>query len=717
MTAAPHQRTLKKSWFKSNNILRFTLMLTKVSLSLFAILLLRSMTIGYCQNVPAFSGAEGYGKISLGGRGGAVYEVTNLNDSGTGSLRAAVQATGARTVVFRVSGTIVLNSELKISNPYITIAGQTAPGGGICIANYPINIAANDVIIRYLRVRLGDQSGVVNDAVSSRFVKNLIVDHVSASWSIDETMSIYFCTNLTVQWCLVAESLYNSYHFVDGTTNQYGAHGFGGIWGSQFGSYHHNLLADHSSRNPRFSSGCQFTDYRNNVIYNWGYNSCYGGERQEQTYTSHAFSTINLVANYYKPGPATKPGSLTYRIANPSYRTVTTDYGQWYVTNNVMIGNAAVTADNWNVGVQPQGGSGDIPLLKLNQPWSAMAIAQQTAAEAYSNILDNVGAILPQRDSEDTRLIQETRFGTNTFEGIYKYSNSVPDITKVSGIIDSQTQVGGWPVLANATAPTDSDHDGMPDAWEAAHGLNPNSATDRNGDYDNDGFSNLEEYLNELGAFKGEQDIVWDGSTNNRYAMIQNWNLDFQPSRLDTAVISNATVVVDAIDQHAGILRLNNATLNLTNGWLAVATRLEIGTNCTNTVSATGNLIVSNLLNNGVLRLTGAAGLTVSGTFTNTGTLDVMTWNGTLPSGLVNTGTILPRSIINIANVIRSGTNVQATIQGFAGHSYQLQYRAALNSNVWQNVGSVVTGTNAPITFTHTNGGTGVQGYYRVAVN
>lgn len=672
----------------------------------------------FAQSVPAFSGSEGYGKISVGGRGGVVYEVTNLNDSGTGSLRAAVQASGARTVVFRVSGTIVLNSELKISNPFITIAGQTAPGGGICIANYPLNIAANDVIIRYLRVRLGDQSGVVNDCVSSRFVKNLIVDHVSASWSIDETMSIYFCTNMTVQWCLVAESLYNSYHLVNGTTNLLGAHGFGGIWGSQFGSYHHNLLADHSSRNPRFSSGCQFTDYRNNVIYNWGYNSCYGGENQQVGDPNHSFTTVNMVANYYKPGPATKPSVEFYRIANPSFRTVTTDYGQWFVTNNVMIGNAAVTADNWNGGVQPQGGSGDIPLLKLNAPWPAMAIAQQTAAEAYTNILDNVGATLPQRDSEDTRLVLETRFGTNTYEGIYKYSNSVANISKISGIIDSQTQVGGWPVLVSTAAPTDSDHDGMPDAWEIAHGLNPNNAADRNGDYDNDGFSNLEEYLNELGAFKAVQEIVWDGSTNNRYAMIQNWNIDFQPSRLDAAVVSNATVFVDAIDQHAGILRLtNSATLNITNGWLDVATRLEIGAGCTNAITTGGSLITSNLLNQGMLRLTGAAALTVTGTFTNSGTLDVMTWGGTLPAGLVNTGTILPRSIITIANATRSGTNVQATIQGYVGHNYQLQYRPTLTSGSWQNVGSPNAGANAPITFTHTNGASGAQGFYRVAVD
>jgi hypothetical protein len=382
------------------------------------------------------------------------------------------------------------------------------------------------------------------------------------------------------------------------------------------------------------------------------------------------------------------------------------------------VGNATVTANNWNGGVQPQGGSGDIPLVKLDQPWPAMAIAQQSAADAYSSVLDNAGATLPQRDSEDTRLVLEARYGTNTFEGVYKYSNSVPDISRISGIIDSQTQVGGWPALATATAPTDTDHDGMPDAWEIAHGLNPNNAADRNGDFDNNGFSNLEKCLNEIGAFKAEQDILWTGALNHRYARIENWNIDFLPSRLDTAVISNASVLVDAIGQHAGILRLtNNAALNITNGWLEVATRLEIGPGCSAGVTTAGNLITSNLLNNGMLRLTGTAGLSVSGTFTNAGTLDVMCWSGSLPDNLVNTGTILPRSIILITNIVRIGPDIQTAIQGYTGHNYQLQYRSAITNGNWQNVGIPVMGTNAPIVFTHASAASGPQGYYRVAVD
>ncbi len=439
----------------------------------------------------AFPGAEGYGKYTVGGRGGAVIEVTNLNDSGAGSLRAAVEASGPRTVVFRVSGTIILNSELKISNGYITIAGQTAPGDGICIRRYPIVIGANNVIIRYIRVRFGDESGDDDDAISSRFTNYVMLDHVSASWSVDETMSVYHCDFVTIQWCLISESLYQSNHVK-------GHHGFGGIWGSNYSSSHHNLIADHSSRNPRMASGAGNFDYRNNVIYNWGYNSCYGGEQQQVGDPDHAFTNINMVANYYKPGPATQPGSCTYRIANPSYRDVKTDYGKWYIADNTMVGNSAVTADNWNGGVQPQGGEGDIQYVKLDEPWPSMPIDQQKADSAYFSVLDNAGATLPKRDIVDTRIVNDTRNGIATFEGpTYKNDQSVPDKTKICGIIDSQTDVGGWPELKSTPAPTDTDHDGMPDDWENAKGLNPNNKDDGN-IVGPDGYTNLEKYLNSI---------------------------------------------------------------------------------------------------------------------------------------------------------------------------------------------------------------------------
>lgn len=341
----------------------------------------------YAQQL-AFPTAEGYGKFTKGGRGGEVYEVINLNDSGNGSLREAIEATGPRTVVFRISGTISLKSPLKIKNPYITIAGQTAPGDGICIKNHPLSIDADHVIIRYIRVRLGDVSGNDYDAVSSRYTKHIILDHISVSWSVDECLSIYHCDSITVQWCIISESMSKSNHIK-------GSHGFGGIWGSNYGTYHHNLLAHHSSRNPRMASGCGNTDYRNNVIYNWGYQSLYGGEKHQQGNDKFSFSNINIVANYYKPGPATKPGEVMHRIANPSFRS-NEDYGQWYVAENTVAGNKNVSVDNWNGGVQTNLA---FEKIKLKQPWQSMLIIQQTAEEAYKAVLDKAGAKLPKRDA------------------------------------------------------------------------------------------------------------------------------------------------------------------------------------------------------------------------------------------------------------------------------------------------------------------------------
>ncbi len=440
----------------------------------------------FAQKQLAFPGAEGYGKYTVGGRGGKVYEVTNLNDSSEGSLRAAVEAEGPRTVVFRISGTIDLKSNLTIRNPYITIAGQTAPGDGICIKRYPLSIGTDEVIIRYIRVRLGDESGVDADAVSSRYNKNLILDHVSASWSVDETMSVYHNENVTVQWCLIAESLYQSNHVK-------GHHGFGGIWGSNNSTYHHNLIAHHSSRNPRFASGCGNTDYRNNVLYNWGYQSCYGGEKQQKGNPKFNFTRINMVGNYYKPGPATRPGETLQRIAAPSTRNGAADAGRWYIADNVVEGNTAVSANNWDGGIQPVD---SVSKFKMDEPWPSMPINQQTAEEAYLSVLENAGATLPKRDAVDTRIIEEVRNEFATYEGPnYKQKNAMQDQSKKSGIIDSQNDVGGWPELKSASAPTDSDHDGMPDSWEKKNGLNPDDASDRNKVAD-DGYTMLEKYLN-----------------------------------------------------------------------------------------------------------------------------------------------------------------------------------------------------------------------------
>ena len=309
-------------------------------------------------------------------------------------------------------------------------------------------------------MRLGDESDADADAISGRYHKNIIIDHVSASWSVDETVSIYHCENVTIQWCLISESMYNSGH-VKGT------HGFGGIWGSNNSTYHHNLLAHHSSRNPRFARGCGYNDFRNNVIYNWGYNSVYGGEKEDSDNENFNFTVVNMVANYFKPGPATRPGERTYRIINPYSSGSDDGFGKWYVADNVVHGNTAVTADNWDGGVQPQGGSSHIAGLKLSQPFESVPINQQTAEEAYYAVLDSVGASLPKRDTVDARIVDETRNGYATYEGdTYENKARVSDKSKKCGIIDSQRDVDGWPELKSLPAPLDSDTDGMPDAWE-----------------------------------------------------------------------------------------------------------------------------------------------------------------------------------------------------------------------------------------------------------
>lgn len=436
----------------------------------------------------AFPSAEGYGKYTKGGRGGAVYEVKNLDDSGEGSLRAAVEASEPRTVVFRVSGTIVLESPLTIKNPFITIAGQTAPGDGICLRKYPLIIDADNVIIRYIRVRLGDESGKDYDAISGRYRKHIILDHISASWSIDECVSIYHCDSITVQWCLITESLSHSNH-------KKGSHGFGGIWGSNYGTYHHNLLAHHTSRNPRMASGSGFTDHRNNVIYNWGYQSLYGGEKHQVGNEKFSFSSLNIVANYYKPGPATDPGEVKYRIANPTFRNETDDFGEWFIDENVMEGNPDVSADNWNGGVQTKI---SFDKIKLDEAWPSLPINQQMAEEAYKLVLENAGTILPKRDEIDTRIIQEVKEGTATYEGkSYKLNMEVANNSVPCGIIDSQDDVGGWPELQSTKPPKDSDHDGMPDYWEDKNGLDKKNPDDRN-IIASDGYTMLEKYLNNL---------------------------------------------------------------------------------------------------------------------------------------------------------------------------------------------------------------------------
>ncbi len=462
---------------------------------------------------PAFPGAEGGGRFATGGRGGAVYEVTNLKDSGPGSLRDAVSAPD-RTVVFRVSGIIYLKKTLELKEDNITIAGQTAPGDGICIAGYTLSVEASNIIIRYIRCRLGDENKDEDDAMHATEKRipfkhhDIIIDHCSLSWSVDEVGTFYGIKNFTLQWCILSESLYHSVHAK-------GSHGYGGIWGGYMATFHHNLIADNSSRNPRFC-GSRYTgipdsevvDFRNNVIYNWGnINSVYGGEG----------GNYNMVNNYYKPGPATS-GSLTKsspknkrnRILNYTSYYYSKDAavypdtlwgGKFYINGNEVEGYPDVTADNWTNGVQKDGYYRAEELIRQarqNKPFPFAPVRTQTAAEAYKSVLDSAGAILPKRDPVDKRIIKEVRSGTATYEGTAYAAIHKKGITHPSGIIDSQKDVGGYPVYHSATPPKDADHDGMPDEWEKVNKLDPNESADRNQYTLDKRYTNLEVYLNSI---------------------------------------------------------------------------------------------------------------------------------------------------------------------------------------------------------------------------
>ncbi len=439
----------------------------------------------------AFPGAEGFGRFVSGGRGGDVYVVTNLNDSGPGSLRDAVaNRTSAmpRTVVFAVSGTIQLNSTLRITQGNLTIAGQTAPGDGICLARYPIDLSnSSNVILRFIRSRLGDVAGVENDAFSCRYATDIIVDHCSFSWSVDETFSAYDNTNFTLQWSFITESLRDSVH-------SKGAHGYGGIWGGLGASFHHNLMAHHDSRNPRFNgarthgTANELVDMRNNVIYNWRGNSTYGGEPTDTGLPARH----NMVNNYYRHGPATGTGSIRYRILNPSANTLSTGspYSLFHILGNFTSASTTVTANNWSGGVQGPTAA-QLTAMRVDTPFAVAPVVTQPAAGAYSLVLAHGGCRLPGRDSIDTRIANEVATGTVTY---YGSKNNYP------GIIDSQTDVGGWPALASSPAPADTDRDGMPDAWETARGLNPNNAADRNIVDPVTEYTRLETYLHELAA-------------------------------------------------------------------------------------------------------------------------------------------------------------------------------------------------------------------------
>lgn len=481
--------------------------------SLLLLCLCMAATVVFAEEkTPAFPGAEGFGRYVTGGRGGNVYHVTSLADDGSeGTLRWALGKSGVKTIVFDVSGTIHLQSSLDISIGNVTIAGQTAPGDGICVADYPVSIKANNVIVRYMRFRLGNKNVLANgadgwDGFGGFDQQDWIIDHCSVSWSIDECLSVLGNKNTTVQWCLVAQSLVNSGH-------SKGAHGYGGNWGGSGASFHHNLIAHHGSRTPRLGPRPttqldERMDMRNNVIYNFGGNGCYGGEGMN----------VNIVNNYYKPGPGTPTDKKGYRIAGigirtntyvntyPAYAPALHLWGKYYVTGNYNSKYPQLNQDNWTYGIINQidasGCDGTFTQetkdsIKLAEPIDYILTTTHSAADAYDRVLDFAGASL-HRDSFDKLMVSDTRNGKATYtgSGLSKGFVNSQDDNKLS---DADASWSAWPTLASKEAPKDTDGDGMPDEWELANALDPTNPNDGK-TIGADGYSNLENYLNSLVA-------------------------------------------------------------------------------------------------------------------------------------------------------------------------------------------------------------------------
>ena len=436
----------------------------------------------------AFPGAEGFGKYATGGRGGKVYVVTNLNDAGEGSLRAGLSSKQPVIIVFAVSGTIHLQSPLEVRSN-TTIAGQSAPGDGICLADHSVTLKGDNIIIRYMRFRLGDRfqnkgmvhGGGSDDALNGMRRKHIIIDHCSLSWSTDEILSIYAGDSTTVQWNIMAEPLNYSYHFETGDKD-FERHGYGGILGGRHISIHHNLYAHCQSRTPRFEGNrnilpeVEFADYRNNVIYNWAGNNVYGGEG----------GRYNIVDNYYKSGPNTSKRTM-YQVWL-AFKREDIPFGKFYVNGNYVDGSPDVTSNNWKGVVMDKGTQEDALASKMDAPFPATSVSTQSPAEAYELVLKSAGASY-KRDTLDQRIVHEVSTRTGRIidvQGGYAHGTAY-EISK-----------GAWPVLKSLPAAEDRDKDGMPDEWERKNGLNPENAADANGRKLHEHYDNIEVYLNNL---------------------------------------------------------------------------------------------------------------------------------------------------------------------------------------------------------------------------
>lgn len=802
----------------------------------------------------AFPNAEGYGRFARGGRGGVVVEVTNLNDSGPGSLRDALTGNyGPRTVIFAVSGLIALTSDLTISQPYITVAGQTAPGKGICTRGYPFGVSGGkDVIIRDIRSRPGKVAGTSFTVNGSGMAgsDHCIMDHCSISWGVDEEISTRTSKNITLQRTLISEALNVAGHqnYPAGTAHGYAASISGGI-----GTFHHNLLAHNEGRNWSLAGGLDAAGYFagqmdifNNVVYNWDHRTTDGGANQ-----------VNFVNNYYKPGAA----SEFFYALNAQYDNFPGTQ-QYYFSGNVMPGH--FDESNQTAGREATNGTGTVPTSYspwVSTPFFPSYAAIQSAGDAFKIVLSDVGCNQPLLDDHDARVVKETLNGTYTYVG---------SVSGKKGLPDNQADVGGWENYFQQTRPAtwDSDHDGMPDWWETLIGTNPNSApddySDSNADPNGDGYTALENYLNwlanpyaatapgvpvriDLAPYSagftsasyglltptgGTVVLSTDGhtavftptagftglaafnfsissgstsmtrsvgicvSTQAALAFERHWRGSASSNGWDvnsgnwingstlggfdsgTAIVFDDTGAASPTVLLSGTLQPSSVTVSGTtnynlagNGSLAGVMALVKSGSATLTLSGSnsftgstvvqgGTLIVNGTLNgsnitvqsgailsgtgsvigllsvqdggimtlnagkftvngditnNGTVRLTSGGSLNVTGSFVNNGILDIMTGAQTLPPGFINHGTVLDSSLVRTGTATLSGTAFTVTIQGYAGHNYQLQRTTALGST-WASVGAAQSGTSGILTFTDSDT-TGKHKFYRVNVS
>jgi hypothetical protein len=730
--------------------------------------------------LPGFSGADGAGKYAHGGRGGDIYHVTlldtNYSDNRPGTLRYGLNTGGTnRTIVFDVAGVFWLGRYGAVSNDNngwdasssrytipanITIAGQTAPGP-VYIMGGEFHTAptSTNVLIRNVSFAPGyGLSGFYDPGTNGTPTpgtlplsftfdamdiegQNFMVDHCSAFYTTDESISCNeTAANLTIQYCNCSQG------------QNYNSHAFGHLL--QAGSnakisFLNNLDAHQTTRLPRVGSEVgtgAWNDFRNNVIYNWLPYAGYTAEPQP--------SFNNFIQNFYIYGNGgdtsatnTGPGgSLIFYGVDPAICRVFADGNRKNTTRNGDLSTDLPTAISTTNTSAPD----YIDVTPLPAALDVDIGATLSARQALTNVLRFVGARWWERDYDfrlnntnaintiDERIIHETYTCTGRIMAWADdpFNSDPNEGVEWRNLLAWRADVNTGAAPFNRPAGWDTDGDGMPDSWEIEHGLNPNDPADANGDFDNSGYSNLEKYLNEIAAWPAPDVIRFTGLNNSRYAELFNWQINglpvvitnrgtvttysfWQPSRFDTAVISNQAVLVDAIGQHAGSLfPTNGSTLRITNGWLNVANQLVIGTGCTNTVSLAGALTVSNsLVNNGVLRLSGSASLTLHGTFTNNGTLDIMAWRGTLSAGFVNNGTVLDHSLVRLNPPLLSGGDSHLSIQGYIGHTYQLQACGDLAAAQWQNIGSTVNGADALIPFTDSGAAAATQKFYRVAID